>query len=167
MYNFNKQRLDAIEMLMAPGDLLDVGCGPDLFMLSAHDRGWRVKGVDISATAVGFAGASYGLEVTEGQLETASFSNQSFDLIAAWQLLEHTSKPLVTQTCEKIVETRRASCRRSPEPEQSCWKTEGKEILRLRTSQVPQVLLHLHVYPQTLEKSWVRQDHPLGLPVQR
>jgi SAM-dependent methyltransferase len=96
LYNFNKQRLDAIERLMAPGDLLDVGCGPGFFMLSARARGWRVKGVDISARAVGFAGAGYGLEVTEGQLETASFSDQSFDLITAWQLLEHTSKPLAT-----------------------------------------------------------------------
>jgi SAM-dependent methyltransferase len=93
---FNEQRLDAIERVKKPAGLLDVGCGPGYFMVSAGRRGWRVKGVDISAKAVKFARASLGLDVTEGQLEEVLLPEGTFDLVTAWCLLEHTPNPLLT-----------------------------------------------------------------------
>jgi 2-polyprenyl-3-methyl-5-hydroxy-6-metoxy-1,4-benzoquinol methylase len=94
LWLFNEQRLDAIDRVKKPGSLLDAGCGPGYFMVSAQSRGWRVKGFDISSKAAAFARTSFGLNVTEGSLENLTAAEPEFDLIAAWQVLEHTPLPL-------------------------------------------------------------------------
>jgi SAM-dependent methyltransferase len=90
---FNEQRLDAIGRVKKPGVLLDAGCGPGYFMVSAQKRKWHVEGLDISSKAVAFAKASFGLKVTEGPLEQAALFENEFDLVTAWQVLEHAPHP--------------------------------------------------------------------------
>lgn len=70
------------------GLLLDIGCATGKFLEVAKDAGWEVQGVEISSYAVGVA-RSKGLPVYHGSLENAPFSPSSFDVITAFDLLEH------------------------------------------------------------------------------
>lgn len=87
------RRLDA---LPDPGRgcdrLCDVGCGDGQFMAAAAARGWRPVGVELNPPAAAHA-RSRGFEVVEGRLETAVLPRDAFDVVTAWDSLEHTPDP--------------------------------------------------------------------------
>lgn len=75
--------------------LLDVGCGSGKFLYEMKiAAGCRVYGLDISEEAVKTARSAYGLEVFKGLITEAPFDLGSFDVITAWQYLEHINNPL-------------------------------------------------------------------------
>jgi SAM-dependent methyltransferase len=84
----NDGLLDAFASLRAPGRLLEVGCAAGSLLERAAARGWRVKGVEPSAAAAGFA-RSLGLEVFQGELQAARLADTSFDLVYMGDVLEH------------------------------------------------------------------------------
>jgi SAM-dependent methyltransferase len=103
-FSYNQQRLHALERFAKTGRLLDVGCGPGLFLVSARKRSWKVTGVDISEKAARFARSKFGLDVISGAIEQANLSEGAFDVITMWHLLEHTSHPLGTlRTAKKLL----------------------------------------------------------------
>ena len=75
--------------------LLDVGCGNGKFLYDTKKlTETQVRGVDISETAVRAAKENFGLDIFRGSITEAPFENDSFDLITAWQYLEHVPRPL-------------------------------------------------------------------------
>ena len=80
--------LMAFEALGPPGRLLEVGCAGGWLLKQAAERGWQVRGVELSGTAVAHARA-LGLEVAQGELAEARYPDGEFDLVYMGDVLEH------------------------------------------------------------------------------
>jgi 2-polyprenyl-3-methyl-5-hydroxy-6-metoxy-1,4-benzoquinol methylase len=81
----------------APGrDILEVGCGTGEFLGQARQAGHRVTGVDLSRPALSYARSRYpGIDVRCQPLEAACLAPASFDVVAAFHVLEHMSDPVM------------------------------------------------------------------------
>lgn len=77
------------------GKLLDIGAAKGSFIKYAKDRGWEVAGVELSEYASA-NGRSSGLDIRTGIVEDAGFSNNSFDAITMFDVIEHLSHPAST-----------------------------------------------------------------------
>jgi len=75
-----------------PVDLLDVGCGPGGLLHEARAQGWKATGIEISRWAAE-KGKAQGLEIIEGTLHSARFTNGAFDVISMFDVLEHLPHP--------------------------------------------------------------------------
>jgi len=84
----NAGLLDDFEALGPRGDLLEVGCAGGWLLKHAAERGWRVRGVELSAEAVAAARA-LGLDVHHGDLASAALPGAAFDLVYMGDVLEH------------------------------------------------------------------------------
>lgn len=82
-----------VPQFVAGGRLLDIGCGNGKFLLKMRGLGWRCQGLDFSAQAVQVC-RQHGLEVSQGDLDSAGFAAASFDAITARHLIEHVPDPL-------------------------------------------------------------------------
>jgi len=71
------------------GRLLDVGCGMGFFLEVAREWSWDVKGVEISPYASEHCREKMGLDVHTGTLESAEYESGEFDVITAFDVLEH------------------------------------------------------------------------------
>ena len=74
---------------LPPGRLLDIGCMKGEFMYFMQQRGWKVCGMDFSTTPPNV----FGLDIFYGDLESAGYLPESFDLITLWAVLEHVYYP--------------------------------------------------------------------------
>lgn len=72
--------------------LVDVGCGPGLFLEVARAAGWNVHGVELNATAVARLRA-LGISVSDRPLERTDLPAASFDAATLWEVLEHIPDP--------------------------------------------------------------------------
>ncbi len=90
-----EKRLGEIERLLGKtGRLLDVGCGIGHFLKTARQKGWEVRGLDISSRASEAAREVYDLDVAVGTLEDAAFQKGEFDVVTLWDVIEHIRRPL-------------------------------------------------------------------------
>ncbi len=90
---YAERRLDEIERLVPPsGRLLDVGCSRGYLLEAARDRGWQAAGVELNPRSVELA-RSRGLEVHCGQLADAPLAPESFDVVTAFDVIEHLRSP--------------------------------------------------------------------------
>ena len=87
-------RLDQLERhVERRGDLLDVGCSAGSFLIAARDRGWDVRGIDVSPAAVNHAQQAHGLEVSVATLEESGYAWHSFDVVTVFECIEHMLDP--------------------------------------------------------------------------
>ncbi len=90
----NRGLLEAFEALVPrrpgarPRRLLEVGCAGGWLLKHARERGWEVRGVELSSSAVAHARA-LGLEVFQGDLADAALPAAQFDLVYMGDVLEH------------------------------------------------------------------------------
>ncbi|MCU1362507.1 MAG: methyltransferase protein [Acidimicrobiaceae bacterium] len=88
--------------LSAGMSLLDVGCGPGTITADLAGRlgDGRVVGVDLSHNVIEIAAAQYGLDRYPGlafevaDVYALGFSDGTFDVVYAHQVLQHLSKPV-------------------------------------------------------------------------
>ena len=81
-----KNKLNWIEKEEIPGaKILDIGAGTGDFLRAAKNRNWEVFGVEPNPDARKLA-SEKGVELEK---TTASFPDQSFDVITMWHVLEH------------------------------------------------------------------------------
>lgn len=84
-----ERRLDLIETVAGgPGRFLDVGSGTGEVLLAAKDRGWEVQGVEPERTGAQVA-LDRGLPVAVALLEESGLPERSWDVVAAFHVLEH------------------------------------------------------------------------------
>ena len=78
-----------------PGRLLDVGCGPGLFLEEARRQGWDVRGVELARWACEEARNRLGAAVVEqgDTLQLLKLNLGTFDVVAALDVIEHVSDP--------------------------------------------------------------------------
>ena len=74
------------------GKALDIGCGNGKFMRTMNSIGWQFEGVEFNPIAVEICHKA-GLKVFHGDLKSAAFKNNSFDLISARHIIEHIPDP--------------------------------------------------------------------------
>ncbi|MFH1023610.1 MAG: class I SAM-dependent methyltransferase [Planctomycetota bacterium] len=98
-------RLERIEKVAGRrGRLLDVGCAFGLFPAVAAERGWEAVGVDLSEFAAEEGCRRYGLDIRAGTIEAQGFPPGSFDVITAFEFVEHLESPgLFFDECARIL----------------------------------------------------------------
>lgn len=85
-------RLLAEPLYIKNGKLLDVGCGVGEYVNFAGNNGWEAWGVEPDDEAVRI-GRDSNLNIKQGVAEQLPFENDSFDVIRAWHVIEHTHSP--------------------------------------------------------------------------
>ena len=99
-----KRRLDNMCLCaVAPGRLLDVGCGDGRFLAQMVKQGWTGIGIepDPAAVAVGLAA---GLDVRLGDLASQGFADDHFDAITCKHVIEHVRDPVgLLSECHRIL----------------------------------------------------------------
>lgn len=87
------------------GRLLDVGCALGFFVKVAEDEGFDAYGIDFSEYAVGEARKMVGDKVVCGDVEKGlPFKTNFFDVVTAWDLLEHLKSPdLFLKRCSRVL----------------------------------------------------------------
>lgn len=87
-------RLDRLERFVRRrGRLLDVGCSAGSFLVAARERGWDVRGIDVSPAAITHAHQAHGLDVSVGTLEESGLARHSFDVVTVFECIEHMLNP--------------------------------------------------------------------------
>jgi 2-polyprenyl-3-methyl-5-hydroxy-6-metoxy-1,4-benzoquinol methylase len=72
--------------------ILDVGCGDGRDIAFLNSLGYRASGVELDPKAVHAARAK-GLDVIEGDLASAAFADESYDVVTSSHVLEHLHNP--------------------------------------------------------------------------
>ena len=78
---------------LAPGRVLDIGCGEGTFLAAMSRRGWEGWGVEVSAEGAARAAARPGLRIFNKPLDECGLAPASFDLITLWHSIEHVPDP--------------------------------------------------------------------------
>ncbi|MGL4465275.1 MAG: class I SAM-dependent methyltransferase [Planctomycetia bacterium] len=73
--------------------LLDVGCGGGRYLHRMRGLGWEVLGLDRSEHAAESARGAYDVPVVVGTLPDDALAGERFDLVTAWEVLEHVDTP--------------------------------------------------------------------------
>jgi SAM-dependent methyltransferase len=84
-----RYRLERVLQVARSGRLLDVGCGGGEFLRAARSS-FDVVGVDLAAR---MKGSDEGIRFFQGRLEDASFEEKSFQIVTAFEVLEHLFDP--------------------------------------------------------------------------
>lgn len=71
---------------------LDVGCGSGILIKAALKENWEAEGIEVSRSSVEFL-RKENIKVFEGELAAANFPENSFDVVAAIEILEHIEEP--------------------------------------------------------------------------
>jgi 2-polyprenyl-3-methyl-5-hydroxy-6-metoxy-1,4-benzoquinol methylase len=85
--------LDLIEeQIPDRGNILDIGCGPGLFLALAKKRGWSVTGCEVNKMALSRLKAA-GIPVIDRPVEECCLESGSFQCITLLTVLEHIPDP--------------------------------------------------------------------------
>ncbi len=84
------------EVLSSKGlSLLEIGCGMGDFLLEAQLKGFKVSGLEITEHLAQLANQRLGTTCVEkGYIETSTYTQDSFDVISFFDVIEHVHDPL-------------------------------------------------------------------------
>lgn len=86
--------VDRITKYQATGDILDVGCGDGHLLYLSSKKGFNCYGVEDSERLSSYATSKSGAKVIQGLYNKEMFPENSFDIIALIQVLEHIPTPI-------------------------------------------------------------------------
>jgi len=84
--------LDGFEEFRKTNKMLDVGCGPGLFLIEAKKRGWEVYGTEFTDKQLAYL-KDKGINTLKGKLTNNSFEDGLFDIIISSEVIEHINNP--------------------------------------------------------------------------
>lgn len=90
----NAHRL--LAMVPGGGRLLEIGCACGFLLEAARQRGFEVRGVEMSAWAAQYARQTYGVDVHTGTLESAAVPAESVAVVVMADVIEHLFDPPAT-----------------------------------------------------------------------
>lgn len=73
--------------------LLEIGAAAGGFLVFCRNDGWDTYGVELSTPSSAFAREQHGLNVFTGTIHETAFPSDFFDVVVAWQTLEHVPNP--------------------------------------------------------------------------
>ena len=85
--------LDEFERFRKTNKMLDVGCGPGLFLIEAKKRGWEVYGTEFTDNQLAYLN-NKGINTLKGKLTNFSFEDELFDVIISSEVIEHINNPV-------------------------------------------------------------------------
>lgn len=85
--------LDGFEKFRKTNKMLDVGCGPGLFLIEAKKRGWEVYGTEFTDNQLAYLN-NKGINTLKGKLNNDSFEGGLFDVIIFSEVIEHINNPV-------------------------------------------------------------------------
>lgn len=88
-----RELLSGWQNLRHSNNILDVGAGNGFFIQEAIESGWQGYATEYTPEAVTLCRAK-GAAAHQGDLDTAPFADGSFDIITAFEVLEHVRNPL-------------------------------------------------------------------------
>jgi SAM-dependent methyltransferase len=88
--------LEKLGRHVAPGHLLEVGCGHGLLLDEAVKQGYQAEGLELSHDAARYARQTLGLQVFEAPLEEVQLMTASYDAVVMIDVLEHVHDPVAT-----------------------------------------------------------------------
>jgi len=99
------EKLNLIKTYIPPnGKVLDVGCATGFFLEVMRKLGYETYGIEVSDYASNYARNMLKLNVITGDLLSASFPDDFFDIITMFDVLEHLPNPIETLAeCSRII----------------------------------------------------------------
>lgn len=88
-------RLVESEVKERAGKLLDIGCGYGFFLGEMKSRGWHVQGIEISRAGRQHVRETWGIQVHSQALEDLPLSENAFDVVTLFYVVEHVVDPNV------------------------------------------------------------------------
>ena len=76
-----------------PGTLLDIGCATGFFLDEARQRGWKVRGCEVSEWAATSAQRRFGLDVVQAPFPTPLLGPQQYDAVTFLNVFEQLPDP--------------------------------------------------------------------------
>lgn len=86
--------LPKIRRFRQTGRILEIGCGPGLFLHAAKEADWTAIGLDISTVEVQYARETLGVDARVQQIDEIQEPEESFDGVVFWDVLEHLNDPV-------------------------------------------------------------------------
>ena len=80
------------KLLPANPEILDIGCATGALLSALKDRGWNVRGVEVSGPQAAYC-RKQRLNVSGISLEENRFQDQFFDVVLASNVIEHLNNP--------------------------------------------------------------------------
>ena len=146
-----RRLLSLLAQRVAPGRMLDIGCGHGLLMDEARRRGWDPTGLEFSHSAVRHA-RSLGLTVLEHSIEEAPLQEGSFDAVMAVDLIEHVTEPReFVRRCRSLLAPGGALVIATPDPESLLARAFGQRWW----GYIP---AHLHLLPRRMLRELLEAD---------
>lgn len=96
---FQRERLDLIEPhLKNKTQLLEIGASAGQFITHVIDKCERICAIELDADCARFLTEKFDVEVEADFLENSKFKEDQFDIVCAFQVLEHTIDPIAFMT---------------------------------------------------------------------
>ena len=93
----HRSRIRSIERLIGgAGSVLDIGCGPGVFINQMRSRGWHVRGTERSPSAAQQARDGFHLDVSAVDVDDLVEAGATYDAIVLWHVAEHLHTPRTT-----------------------------------------------------------------------
>lgn len=89
--------LDEFERFRETNKILDVGCGPGIFLIEAKKRGWEVYGTEYTDKQIEYL-KQKGINTFQGKLTDIAFAPDMFDIIISSEVIEHINNPVEEMT---------------------------------------------------------------------
>ncbi|MFH1824876.1 MAG: class I SAM-dependent methyltransferase [Candidatus Firestonebacteria bacterium] len=94
------ERYELINHFKKKGKILDIGAAQGFFLKFMKDKGWDVKGVELSKEACSFAKRKLNLNITNKDFIKTDLKNEKFDVMTMFEVMEHI--PNINENLKKI-----------------------------------------------------------------
>lgn len=136
---------------IAPGRLLEVGCGAGRLTAAMQRDGWQAEGQDIDADAAENARKTYGINVHLGNLVKLRLLAESYDAIVMNHVIEHLYDPTaLIRECRRLLKPGGLLVATTPNPDSFGHAKFGQAWLGLDPPR------HLHLFPPSALSSIAR-----------